>query len=131
MATTKKTPVSAKKLPTVTVETKKITSNKDCCDVSTDCCKKESKCHLIGGILLVINTILLVAIFLGQTKFESMRVGGSENYKLLKQVYTSEGYKTQQKQQIEQAIQMFNTTTQAVDQTQQAPAQDMQVQQVQ
>ena len=54
-----------------------------------------------------------------------MRVGGYDNYKLLQQVFKSEGFKAQQQQQIQQAIQMYTTPTaaQAPAQAQQAPAQ--------
>lgn len=90
------------KVPSVTVETKKM-SNSDCCTPSKGkCCEK-----LVVVALLVINTILLVCLMAQQKGIESMRVGGNENYKMLQEVFKSEGFKNQQAQQIQQALQMY------------------------
>ncbi len=90
--------------PTVTVETKKISSGETCC--STPCCRISKHCILIG--LLVINLVLTVFVLVNQTKVEVLRSGGQENYKLIKQIYKTEWYKLQQKQQLEQALQMLS-----------------------
>ena len=105
----KKTPakVVAKK-PTITVETKKI-SNLDCC-WTTSCVSFK---HLFMTILLIANTVLLAIILINQTRMEALRAGGSENYGLLKQVFQTEGYKMQQRQQLEQALQILSQPQQA------------------
>ena len=64
-------------------------------------------------VLTVLNTILLIALLANQDQAEALKVGGPENYKLLKQIFVSDGYKAQQKQQIEQALQMFANPTAA------------------
>jgi hypothetical protein len=108
----KKTFASVKtvaKKPTVTVETKKIAD--DCCSSKGDagCCVPKKHCAgkvlLVG--LLVLNAVLSLTVLLRQGSIESMRVGGSENYKMLRQVFQSEGFQAQQKQQIQQAMQMY------------------------
>jgi len=38
---------------------------------------------------------------------EAQKVGGSANYKMVQQIYKSDAFKAQQKQQIEQALQMY------------------------
>jgi hypothetical protein len=97
---------AVKKVPTVTVETKKVD---DCCDSKSSCCMP-AKCHgfkSVQFILIVLNTLTLICIAYNQRNIESMRVGGKQNYGMVKQIYQSEGFKAQQKQQIEQALQMF------------------------
>lgn len=90
--------------PTITVETKKISSG-SCCSTWVSCCP--SLKHLFMTILLIANTVLLAIILVNQTRMEALRAGGSENYSLLKQVFKTEGYKMQQKQQLEQALQIL------------------------
>ncbi|MEI6426609.1 MAG: hypothetical protein WCO66_04680 [Candidatus Absconditabacteria bacterium] len=118
----------AKATPTVTVETKKMDA---CCASGKPCCGH----HIVKigfMVLTVLNTVLLIALLGGQDKAESLKVGGDENYKLLKQIFLTDGYKAQQKQQIEQALQMFANPEAAKQQAQgqaQAPAAQQQVQQ--
>ena len=92
--------------PNVTVETKKIEANAECCSSKMPCCGMNAR-KVLTTVLLAINTILLLLILLNQTKIESMKVGGSENYGLLKQLFGNETYQKQQRTQIEQALQMF------------------------
>lgn len=93
------------KKPTITVETKKMTENECCCG---------PRHHHVGKwfmiLLLVINILLTVCVLGQQKRIESMRVGGHENYKMLQQVFKSDGFKVQQAQQIQQALQMYNVT---------------------
>ncbi len=91
--------------PTVTVETKKISSSDACC--STNSCCVFTK-HFFMIVLLVVNTILLALVLVNQSRMESLRAGGKENYALLKQVFETEGYKMQQRQQLEQALQILS-----------------------
>lgn len=114
----KKTPVKVvAKKPTITVETKKI-SNLDCC--STTSCTSFK--HLFMTILLIANTVLLAVILVNQTRMEALRAGWQENYALLKQVFETEGYKMQQRQQLEQALQILSQPQQDMP-----PVEDMQV----
>jgi len=46
-----------------------------------------------------------------------MRVGGRENYEMLRDVFESEGFKAQQKQQIQQAMQMYQVPADDVEET--------------
>jgi len=75
--------------------------------------------HLLLCVLLVINTLMLVWVVYNQTKLEADRVGGRDNYKMVKQIYTSDSFKAQQTQQIEQALQMYQQGT-----TQETPVLD-------
>ena len=105
---------AVKKTPTVTVETKKVS---DCCDSKNACCNpKIHGVKIFEFVLLIFNTLALICIAYNQRNIESMRVGWKENYGMVKQIYQAEGFKAQQKQQIEQALQMFQkpaTDTQA------------------
>ena len=117
-----------KATPTVTVETKKI-SEEVCCGSKMPCTAK-NMVRVGFMVLTVLNTILLIALLAGQDKAESLKVGGDDNYKMLKQIFTTEWYKAQQKQQIEQALQMFSNPEAAQQQMQQeAPAAQQQMQQ--
>ena len=98
--------------PTVTVETKKISSGETCCSPSASCCKLNFA-KLFTILLIVVNTILLSLILINQTRMEVLRAGWRENYGLLRQVYQTEGYKGQQKQQLEQALQILSQPQQA------------------
>lgn len=103
----KKAPVKAKAVSTVTVETKKIASESDVCCAGKAHCSAKHMIKIGMMVLTVLNTILLISILANQDNAEALKVGGSDNYKMLKQIFVSEGYKAQQKQQIEQALQMF------------------------
>lgn len=90
------------KSPAVMVETKKL-SAKDTCGI--DCCGKIK--HLLIWILFVVNTLLLVWVLINQLTVEANKVGGRDNYRMVQQIYKSDAFKVQQKQQIEQALQMY------------------------
>jgi ABC-type uncharacterized transport system permease subunit len=90
------------KAPAVMVETKKL-SAKDTCDMGY--CHKMK--HLLVPVLLVINLLLLVWVLLNQLGLEANKVGGRDNYRMVQQIYKSDAFKAQQKQQIEQALQMY------------------------
>lgn len=102
MVFTKKTTKS----PAVMVETKKL-SAKDTCGMG--CCGKMG--HLLVPVLLIINVLLVVWVLCNQVKLEADRVGGRDNYKMVQQIYKSPAFKAQQKQQIEQALQMYKQGT--------------------
>ncbi|MFA5748208.1 MAG: hypothetical protein WC872_03810 [Candidatus Absconditabacterales bacterium] len=96
-----------KKNSSVSVETKKMLNSECCGEV-----RGKFIGHLCFKILLLINTIILILLLIGQyqnsvERTESMKVGGMENYKLIKQIYGSDTFKSQQKQQIQQALQMY------------------------
>lgn len=65
--------------------------------------------HIVGIVLLVIlivlNTITLKntsnlqeQVLAALEQVEAMKVGGEENYEIMKEIYTSETFATQQKQ---------------------------------
>jgi hypothetical protein len=84
------------------VETKKL-SAKDACGIG--CCGKIK--HLLVFVLIIVNTLLLACILYNQVNIEANRVGGKANYNMVQQIYKSPVFKAQQKQQIEQALQMY------------------------
>ena len=90
------------KAPAVMVETKKL-SGKDTCGMG--CCGKIKHCLVL--VFLVINTLLLIWVLCHQTSIEAAKVGGRDNYRMVQQIYKSASFKAQQKQQIEQALQMY------------------------
>ena len=92
------------KAPAVMVETKKL-SAKDTCDTSMSCCTRVK--HWLVLALFIINTILLVWILSNQTNLEAQRIGGRANYNMVQKIYKSPAFKEQQKQQIEQALDMY------------------------
>jgi len=102
------------KAPAVRVETRKISTQDSC----SSACSCTSKGILLLGILLL-NTLLIVFLLVQQSNVEAQRVGGRENYKMVKQIYKTEAFKTSQKQQIEQALQMYQW---GLDTAQQMPA---------
>ncbi|MEI8091462.1 MAG: hypothetical protein WCG98_04445 [bacterium] len=53
------------------------------------------------------NLIVLIAFYCQYTHTEAMKVGGSANYKLVKQIYKTDAFKQGQAQQIEQALQQY------------------------
>jgi hypothetical protein len=94
------------KKPSVVVETKKM-----CNDCGPSCgCRMG---HLFVILLLAINTILLICLFCRQTKIEADRVGGKANYKLVQQIYKTPAFQAQQKQQLEQALKLYQGGGQA------------------
>ncbi len=104
------------KAPAVMVETKKM-SAKDTC--SMNCCANIK--HLVMFVLVIINTLMIGWILLNQTNIESNKVGGGDNYKMVREIYKSEAFKAQQKQQIEQALQMYQGGAAAQQPTVQQP----------
>lgn len=100
MVFTKKTT----KAPAVMVETRKL-SAKDTCACGMGCCAKIK--HLVMFILVIVNTIMIGRILCNQAKMEADKVGGMANYKMVQKIYKSDAFKAAQKQQIEQALQMY------------------------
>gem|GEM_PF-1057849 len=92
------------KAPAVMVETKKM-STKDTCGMGMGCCGNMK--HLLVFILIILNTLMLIWVLCNQSKLEADRVGGRANYKMVQQIYKSEAFKAQQKQQIEAALQQY------------------------
>ncbi len=95
------------------VETKKI-STKDTCGCSMTCCGNIK--HILMFALVLLNTIMIGWILCNQTRIEAEKVGGRENYKMVQEIYNSDTFKTAQKQQIEQALQMYQGGMQAIQQ---------------
>lgn len=89
------------KKPTVTVQTKKMSEGECCMPKHRHC----GKMFLI--VLLIINVALTSMVAIRQSRIESLRVGGNDNYKMLQQVFQSEGFQAQQRQQIQQAMQLY------------------------
>ena len=109
---------STKSHAPVVVETKKIADS--CC--SADCgsaCNCSKVSHIIMMVLLLVNTVFLVLSFSMIRNNESVKVGWRENYKMAKEIYKTEWFKAYQKQQIQQALQMFKwwATAQPTDAT--------------
>lgn len=125
----KKTVTKTTATPTVTVETKKLSSSDSCCSTWPSCCRIWK--HLLMTILLIVNTVLLVLVLVNQSRMEALRAGGKENYGLLKQVFQTEGYKMQQRQQLEQALQILSQPQQATPTAENLQATPEQPQQVQ
>jgi hypothetical protein len=94
----------------VHVETRKISG--DHCGSAGMCCGKRI-CHLIWGLLLLANLVVLVMFYCQYTHTEAMKVGGSANYKLVKQIYNTKAFQDGQAQQIQQALQQYETPTAA------------------
>lgn len=96
-----------------TKSTKKI--DMSCCSTEqcASMCGKSSHVAIIA--LLVINTILLVMMFMKNDvtrsleKFESMRVGGEQNQKLMKELYSLPSYQQDQNQKIQQALMQYKS----------------------
>lgn len=89
----------------VVVETKKM-SDSGCCSTSSSCnCTKVS--HVVMMVLLLVNTVFLVMSFSMIRNNESIKVGWRENYKMARDIYKTDWFKAYQKQQIQQALQMF------------------------
>ncbi|MEI8008805.1 MAG: hypothetical protein WCI00_05445 [bacterium] len=84
------------------VETKKL-SEKDTCGMGH--CGKMKHCLVLA--FLVINTLLLIWVLCNQTNIEAAKVGGRDNYEMVQKIYKSASFKAQQKQQIDQALQMY------------------------
>lgn len=111
--------LSSTKTPVV-VETKKISDS--CC--SSDCgsaCNCSKVSHIVMMVLLLVNTVFLVLSFSMIRNNESVKVGWRENYKMAKEIYKTDWFKAYQKQQIQQALQMFKwwaNTQESVNPTQ-------------
>jgi uncharacterized protein YlxW (UPF0749 family) len=80
---------TVKATPTVTVETKKISSEKDVY-CAGDKCPMYHAVKIGFAVLTVLNTILLIVLLTNQDQAEALKVGGPENYKLLKQIFVSD-----------------------------------------
>lgn len=115
---TKKLSPSKTSTPVV-VETKKISESSCCSNDSVCSCSCTKVSHIIMMVLLIVNTVFLVMSFSMIRNNESIKVGWRENYKMAKDIYKTDWFKAYQKQQIQQALQMFKWWTQ-----QQNPAQD-------
>lgn len=74
---------------------------------------KKDSYHVAIIVLLVINLIVNGLMYLtpGVWDIEAMKVGGKENFKLVKQIYTSSSFQAQQKQSIEGALGQMNNAT--------------------
>lgn len=98
--------LSSAKTPVV-VETKKISDS--CCasDFCWSACSCSKVSHIVMMVLLLVNTAFLVLSFSMIRNNESIKVGWRENYKMAKEIYKTEWFKAYQKQQIQQALQMF------------------------
>jgi len=107
--------IASAKRPTVTVQTKKMTDG-ECCMPKHHRC---GKFFLV--ILLLVNIALTSLVAIRQSRIESMRVGGDDNYKMLQQVFQSEGFQAQQRQQIQQAMQLYQVPV--TDDVAETPAQ--------
>ena len=94
------------KAPAVVVETKMISQKDACCSTKGTACGGKMKCLLVP-VLLVVNTVLLGYVLCNQVNVEADRVGGRDNYKMVQQIYKSDAFKAQQKQQIQQALQQY------------------------
>jgi hypothetical protein len=75
------------------------------------CCGKRF-CHLIGGLLLLANLVVMIVFFCQYTHTEAMKVGGSANYKLVKQIYKTKAFQEGQSQQIQAALQQYQAAAQ-------------------
>jgi hypothetical protein len=53
---------------------------------------------------------LSIVALTSSSKIEAMKVGGRDNYELVQKIYESKTFQSQQKQQIEQALQMYQGT---------------------
>ena len=81
-----------------------------CC--SSPC--KKNMGHVIVIVLLVINIIVGISVLCKKDaswNIEEMKVGGADNMALVKQLYNSDVYKTQQKATIEQVLGQFKNGT--------------------
>ena len=64
-------------------------------------------CHLITKLLLVAILVILIIFYCQFSKNEAMKVGGRDNYKLVKEIYRTKAFHDQQAQQIKGALQQF------------------------
>jgi hypothetical protein len=87
------------KKPAVMVETRKISAHDTSCAMNIK--------QIVLWFLVILNTLMVVCILFNQFKIEADRVGGRENYKMVKQIYKTDAFKTSQEQQIQQALQMY------------------------
>jgi hypothetical protein len=71
---------------------------------ATSCCNKTSALWAIAGVVVVFAISFLAAKMAVQN-MEVMRAGGSENYKMIKELYKSDAWKQTQAMQIQQTMQ--------------------------
>ncbi len=71
---------------------------------ATSCCNKTSALWAIAGIVVVFAVSFFAAKMAVQN-MEVMRAGGSENYKMIMQLYKSDAWKQTQAMQIQQTMQ--------------------------
>ncbi len=109
--------VKKAKSSTVHVETKKMWAA--CGEAKCFC--KMPLCHLVWWLLLLANLVVLIVFLCTYIRTETMKVWWSDNYKLVKQIYKTEAFKNGQTQQIQQALQMYKTTTPQLQQGQEQP----------
>lgn len=90
------------KTPAVRVETRKVWKQDAC---TTHSCYKITA--LVILILLLLNTVLVSLVLVRQEKLEADRVGGRQNYQMIKKIYKTDMFKSQQSQQILEALNMY------------------------
>ena len=90
----------------VHVETRKMSG--ESCGTMGKCCGMRL-CHFIGGLLLLANLVVMICFFCTYTHTEAMKVGWSANYKLVKQIYKTKAFQDGQAQQIQAALQQYQT----------------------
>ena len=100
--------LSSSKTPVI-VETKKMSDS--CCSSDLGACNCTKVSHIVMMVLLLVNTVFLVLSFSMIRNNESLKVGWRENYKMARDIYKTDWFKAYQKQQIQQALQMFNWET--------------------
>jgi protein-disulfide isomerase len=72
------------------------------------------------ALMGIVGVNLLLSLYLAFFKadavwLETLKSGGSENFNLVKQLYSSDAYKAQQKQTLEQVLDSFGSTTGTTD----------------
>jgi len=105
-----KMPFTKKAHSAVHVETRKMSG--ECCGTKSKCCGM-GLCHLIGGLLLIANLVVMVIFFMHYNNMEAMKVGGRANMKMVQQIYKTEALQQGQAQQIQAAVQQYQGAAQA------------------
>lgn len=105
-----KMPFTKKAHSAVHVETRKMSG--ECCGTGSKCCGM-GICHLIGGLLLLANLVVTTMFLCQYNNMEAMKVGGRDNYKLVKQIYNTKAFQDGQAQQIQAALQQYQGAAQA------------------
>jgi len=62
---------------------------------------------LLVFVLLLVNLLLVAFVLVRQGQIEAEKVGGMQNYKMVKQIYRTDMFKEQQTQQIQQALNVY------------------------